>query len=208
MFEVQFVYATSLKRRIFSNPRLKGSWDQHGRQSEVWSEHAMTEITGEDGCPTYVAKVDFDPGEVGKRFRWGVVLDGPQGKNQWGIATEVGDADSPERTRSFVLKAGGAGQTERYLLTYGRWMGAQKLDQGAGPKLHFAVWAPNAKKVEVVFGKIDNGFIADDGDGIDPASPVIPLQETAGGVWEDDALGAFGTFVGAPYMFRIENAQG
>ena len=207
MFEVQFVYATSLKRRIFSNPRLKGSWNQHGRQSEVWSEHAMTETTGEDGCPTYVAKVDFDPGEMGKRFRWGVVLDGPQGNNQWGIATEVGDADSPERTRSFVLKAGGAGQTERYLLTYGRWMGAQKLDQGAGPKLHFAVWAPNAKKVEVVFGKIDNGFIADDGDGIDPASPVIPLQETAG-VWEGDALGAFDTFVGAPYMFRIENAQG
>jgi 1,4-alpha-glucan branching enzyme len=168
----------------------------------------MTEITGEDGCPTYVAKIDFDPGEVGQRFRWGVVLDGPQGKNQWGVVTEVGDADSTERTRSFVLKAGGAGQTERYLLTYGRWMGAQKLDHGAGPKLHFAVWAPNAKKVEVVFGTIDNGFIADDGDGIDPASSVIPLQETAGGVWEGDALGAFDTFVGAPYMFRIENAQG
>ena len=60
----------------------------------------------------------------------------------------------------------------------------------------------------MVFGKVDNGFIADDGDGIDPASPVIPLQETAGGVWEGDALGAFDAFVGAPYMFRIENAQG
>jgi 1,4-alpha-glucan branching enzyme len=209
MNEVRFVYATSVKRRIFSNPRLKGSWDQHGRRSDAWSEHAMTEITGEDGCPTYVAKVAFDPSEVGQRFRWGVVLDRPQGKDQWGIATEVGDADSTERTRSFVLKAAGSpGQTERYLLTYGRWMGAQKLDHGAGPKLHFAVWAPNAKKVEVVFGNIDNGFIADDGDGIDPAAPVIPLQQTAGGVWEGEAPGAFDSFVGSPYMFRIKNAQG
>ena len=208
MQEVQFVYVTGMKRRTFSNPRLKGSWDQNGRQSDVWSEQAMTEITGEDGCPTYVAKVTFDPGEAGKQFRWGVVLDGLQGQDQWGIATEVGDAESTERTRGFVLNAAGTGQTERYLLLYGRWMGAQKLDQGAGPKLHFAVWAPNAKKVEVVFGKSANGFIADDGDGIDPGLPVIPLLATASGVWEGDATGAFEDFVGLPYMFRIENAQG
>src|SRR6266481_9899740 len=99
MVQTQFIYSTGLKQQIFSNPRLKGSWDNHGRQSEVWSERPMTEITGQDGCPTFVGTVDFDPGEVGKRFRWGVVLDGPQGKDQWGIATEIGDAESTERIR-------------------------------------------------------------------------------------------------------------
>jgi 1,4-alpha-glucan branching enzyme len=206
MVKVKFIYVTSLKRRVFSNPRLKGSWDQHGRQSDVWSERAMTEITGEDGCPTYVAEVDFDPAEVGNRFRWGVVLDTPQAKNQWGIATEVGNAESAERTRSFQLNA--AGQTERYLLTYNRWMGAQKRESGGSPpKLHFAVWAPNAKSVEVVFGDKDKGYIANDGDGIDSALPAITLQQKVGGVWEGEATGAFDSFVGVPYMFRIKNAQ-
>src|SRR5262245_41404986 len=118
MIEVQFEYVTGIKSRVFSNPRLRGSWNQQGRKSDEWCTLVMTEITGEDGCPTFVATVQFDPAEAGGHFRWGVVLDGPQGKDQWAIPTEVGDADSTERTRSFVLRV--AGQTERYRLTYNR----------------------------------------------------------------------------------------
>ena len=128
---VQFRYLTGLKRQLFRNVRLKGSWNSVSKSSEDWSETPMTEVVAEDGCPSFIDTVQFDAGEVGRRFRWGVVLDGPEGKNQWGIPTEVDDAESVERTRSFVLEAGGAVQTERYLLTYGRWMGAQKLDHGA-----------------------------------------------------------------------------
>ena len=206
MVEVQFVYVTGLTRRIFSNARLTGSWDLFGRQSQAWSEQAMTEIVGEDGCPTFLAKVAFDASEVGKRFRWGVVLDGPFGKNGWGIATEVNDRNSADRTCDFVLKPAGAGQAETYRLTYNRWMGAQRLSQtGAAPKLHFAVWAPNARAVDVVFGNTTHGFIADNGDGIDGAA--IPLHKTVDGVWEGNADGLFADFVGRPYMFRIENSQ-
>jgi 1,4-alpha-glucan branching enzyme len=208
MVEVQFVYVTGLLRRIFTNARIRGNWDSSGRQSEVWFEQAMAEEVGEDGCPTFVAKVVFDDSEVGKQFRWGVALDGPSGKNVWAIATEVNGPESADRTRYFVLGAVGSGQTETYRLTHNRWMGAQSYGQGAAAKLHFAVWAPNARTVDVVFGDTTNGFIADDGDGIDTALPEISMQKTTGGVWEAEAGGTFADHVGIPYMFRIVNSEG
>ena len=88
------------------------------------------------------------------------------------------------------------------------------------PRIRFSVWAPNAQNVEVVFAKFDpatlpNGYIADDGDGIDTnvgnAGP-FPLFRTADGVWESDvqspALAKFTDFHQRPYMFRIKNEQG
>src|SRR5262249_34033779 len=76
------------------------------------------------------------------------------------------------------------------------------------PDLRFSVWAPNAQDVEVVFGKTGNGYIANDGDGIDPARPVLKLQRGQGGIWESAVVPSFGAFEGAPYMYRIKNAQG
>ena len=168
-----------------------------------------TEI-GDDGCPSFVAAVSFQPGEVGKNFRWGVKLDGPQGNDQWGIPTEIDDADATVRERRFVLEAAGSRQSEEYLFSYSHWMGAQKRHTigGQQPRLHFAVWAPHAKSVDVVFGLSDNGFIADDGDGIDPAAPIIALQQKAGGVWEGEAGEAFDDLVGVPYMFRLNLGPG
>ena len=206
---VQFRYLTGLKRQIFRNVRLKGSWNSAGRFSEDWSETPMTEVLAEDGCPSFTATVQLDAGEAGKQFRWGVVLDAPGGVNQWGIPTEVQDKNSSERVRSFELKAD-AGQTQNFYFTFARRLGARKFftSASAAPGLRFATWAPNAQAVEVVFGRTSNGFIADDGDGIDPARPVVPLQRGAGGIWDTAVLGDFAAFEGAPYMFRITNAQG
>lgn len=72
---VQFRYLTGLKRQISRNVRLKGSWDSLGKFSDDWSETPMTERLAEDGCPSSTATVQFDLGEVGKQFRWGIVLD-------------------------------------------------------------------------------------------------------------------------------------
>jgi hypothetical protein len=72
---VQFRHLTGLKRQISRNVRLKGSWDSLGKFSDDWSETPMTERLAEDGCPSFTATVQFDLGEVGKQFRWGVVLD-------------------------------------------------------------------------------------------------------------------------------------
>ena len=56
---------------------------------------------------------------------------------------------------SFDSTGGGAPQVERYYFTYGRHLGANKhfAAGSATPGLRFAVWAPNAQSVEVVFGK-------------------------------------------------------
>src|SRR5947209_572256 len=100
---VQFRYLTGLKRSIFSNARLTGSWDGAGRLSEGWTETPMTPGTEEDGCPCFTATVALDEGEVGKQFRWGVSLDGPGGANGWGIPTEINDVNSTQRYREFSL---------------------------------------------------------------------------------------------------------
>jgi 1,4-alpha-glucan branching enzyme len=204
---VQFRYLTGLKRDIFRNARLAGSWDSSGRFAQTWSEAPMSPGRAEDGCPCFTAKVAFDDSEVGKKFHWGVRLDAPSGPNLWGIPIEINDGMSAERYREFELQP--AVGTQEFYFTYARRLGARKFfSNGAQqPDLRFSVWAPNARGVEVVFGKPDNGYIADDGDGIDSVRPVFKLQRGPSGIWESDAIADFAAFEGAPYMYRITNAQ-
>src|SRR5262245_10476168 len=122
---VEFHYITGLKRSMFRNARLRGSWDPNGRYSDDWSELPMQDAIGEDGCPSFKASVDLDLADEQRTFKWGVVLDGPQGSNFWGVPTELQDVNSVDRYRQFRLR-GGATQLERYYLTYGRRLGANK----------------------------------------------------------------------------------
>jgi len=204
---VQFRYLTGLKRDIFRNARLAGNWDRSGRFAQTWSETPMTSGRAEDGCPCFTADVDFDDSEAGKKFRWGVRLDGPSGANLWGIPTEINDGMSSERYREFELQQ--TGGMQEFYFTYARRLGAQKFfsDGAQQPDLRFSAWAPNARDVEVVFGKPDNGYIADDGDGIDPVRPAFKLRRGPGGIWESDVIPDFTAFEGAPYMYRVTNAQ-
>lgn len=201
---VEFEYVTGLKRRIFRNARLRGSWNSSGKPSDVWTESPMQEMVGVDGCPIFRGSFLLDA-DIGETFRWGVALDGPQGANFWGIPTEVQDVNSSDRYCTFQIRGGP--QVERYFLTHCRRLGANKHsvgDEALG--IRFAVWAPNARAVDVVFGP-PNGYIADDGTGITTAAP-IPLTRSDDGIWEGVGVGPFEAFLGAPYMYRIKNAQG
>jgi pullulanase/glycogen debranching enzyme len=62
--------------------------------------------------------------------------------------------------------------------------------------------------VEVVFGNPANGYIADDGTGIDPALPLVAFSRLADGIWEGRLAEDFETFKSLPYMYRIKSAQG
>jgi 1,4-alpha-glucan branching enzyme len=204
-------YITGLKREIFCNARLCGTWDGEGKYSDKWSETPMQPILAEDGCPAFVATVHFDSSEQGKTFKWGVRLDTSTAANLWGITTEIADPAGTDRYREFVLKSSGSGQTEDYYFTYGRRFGARKVflnNRRNHAALRFSVWAPNARKVDVVFGLKSNGYIADDGFGIDPARPPEPLSSIGGGVWQSEFIPDFQSHEGLPYMYRIENAQG
>jgi 1,4-alpha-glucan branching enzyme len=214
---VDFVFVTGLRREIFRNLRLGGSWDENGRYSDHWTFRPMRVRTGDDGCPRFTATVELDASQVGWVFRWGVLLDGPSGVDLWGVPTEVQDRNSRERTRSFVLGAPEAGspQVETYHFTQGRLLGAQKWGApgAGGPAVRFAVWAPDATGVDVVFGDPASGYIADSGEGIAKLAAPFALRRARGGVWEGGPAdpgppGAFDSFVGAPYMFRIKKEGG
>ena len=209
--KVEFQFITGLKRAIFRNPRLRGSWDGNGRYSDDWTESPMQGEVGEDGCPIFKASISLDLADQDRTFKWGVALDGPQGSNFWGIPTEVQDVNSVERYRQFRLnRGGGAPHVERYYFTYGRRLGANKHFAAgcAAAGLRFTVWAPNAQSVKVVFGRPANGYIANDGTGVDPAQPVVALSRLTDGIWEGGPQGDFETFKSLPYMYRILNAQG
>lgn len=203
MIVVQFLYLTGKRRRIFRNARLSGTWSN-------WAEISMSETTGDDGCPAFTASVEFDDADAGKEALWGVRVDGPQGANVWAINREVADGNSRDRYRRFSLPAAGARSEERYYLVDSRRVGAQKFypDGGGEPDVRFSVWAPNARQVDVVFSRRDHGYIDDDGKGEDQDVPALRLEPTLDGIWESEPLPDFSAFVGAPYMFRIENHQG
>lgn len=213
---VQFTYLIGLRRDIFRNARLTGSWDENGRYSNQWLSIPMQQTTAEDGCPCFTATVQLDDSQIGWLFRWGVILDGPAGNNLWGIPTEINDSNSTERYRSFNLRtpSGTRQGQERYYLTHCRRLGAQKYyNPGtAHPGIQFAVWAPNAQNVEVVFGG-PSGYIADDGSGMDSSLGPFQMFRQEGGIWQTDGatssgLANFSAFDHKPYMFRIRKQGG
>ena len=185
MIVMRFVYVTGLRREAFRNARLVGSWDG-------WSEVPMRPVVGDDGCPGFAAEVEIPDALAGQPVSWGVRLDAPAGPNTWGICAEH-RGDAGRRDREFVLPPAGGRGEQRYHLSEGRRLGAQKFfpDGAVAPGLRFSVWAPNARDVEVVFGRADRGYIADDGTGIDPAAPVVALRTGADGIWESAGLEHF-----------------
>ena len=206
---VTFEYMTGLTRPMFRNARLRGSWDGAGRYSDDWTERPMQEKTGADGCPMFTASVSFDLQDRDRTFRWGVVLDGPPGSNFWGVPTEVHDIHSVERYREFRIRQGSEAQTERYYLTHCRHLGANKhfASPNGAPTVRFAVFAPNAKAVHVVFADPARGYIGDDDSGIDPSVPVVELAQSEDGIWEGSPEGDYAQFRSRAYMYRIRNAQ-
>lgn len=209
LIPVNFEYLTGLQRPFFVSARLSGNWNAQGRRSEQWSSVPMTAFTAEDGCPAFRVTVNLDDSETGQVFRWGVNVDTQEQPDVWGIPTEVSESASTERYRSFTLQ--NAGQTERYYFTHCRRLGANKafVDGSASAAVRFAVWAPNARTVELVIGEREGGYIWSSSrqpgeGGITAVYPLRPVEE---GIWQTDLAG-FSDFNHQPYMFRITKDDG
>lgn len=80
---VTFIYHTGLSKKIFSSARLTGSWDSCGRLSEQWATVPMEEIRDESGGQAFRARVEFPEDSIGTTYRWGVLVDGPAGRDVW-----------------------------------------------------------------------------------------------------------------------------
>jgi len=210
---MKFIYDTGMRRRVFQNVRLVGNWDESGRHSEQSTERPMRESVGPDQAIVFEAEVELAASEVGKEFCWSVLVDSPLGLDREAVVTEQHGLGHDALHRTFTLLDNPAAE-QRYYLSHVLRLGARKLiREGKEPGLRFAVWAPNARSVEVVFGKLDCGYIADDGTGIDETKPTISLSKADDGVWsagpdENPALARFADFVGAPYMYRIGMEDG
>jgi 1,4-alpha-glucan branching enzyme len=201
---VRFSYRPGLAANPFRHVRLQGSWDAAGRAAADWSTTPMDSATDPDGCPCFEAEIRFDDSQIGAAFRWGVMLDGPAGADLWGIAAEVDDETSSARERSFTLRDGT--QTEAYYLTTCHKLGPARQHDG----IRFAVWAPNAQSVDLVFADPARGYVANDGTG---ALTSMPMTRGDAGVWsigaaDDPALADFARVVGTPYMFHITKDDG
>jgi 1,4-alpha-glucan branching enzyme len=216
---VNFAFHSGVKRSLFRNVKLSGSWDRTGRSSTQWTETPMTAFEDEAGCDAFRTSVSFDGSQAGAIFNWGVIADLTGAPNTWVVVTEVSDPNSDQRYRSFVLSPSATQQD--YWFVIGRRFGAQKWTPpgSATTGLRFSVWAPHAQRVDVVFAAFDptsgppGGYISDDGTGVDPAAPVIPLASKGGGIWETDftttpALLNFADYLNRLYMYRITNEQG
>ncbi|WP_058554441.1 alpha-amylase family glycosyl hydrolase [Thiohalocapsa sp. ML1] len=242
---VRFVYRTGIAQALLDNARLLGSWDADGRWTDgAWSERPMAPIIADDGRPAFAAELDLVPDPAGRPFRWGVRLDGPGGADQWGIVTQPDDPAATEQVCLLTLPADlpdpGEPIEAVYHLTHAGWLGANKrFSPGSDvPSIRFAVWAPNARAVEVVIGRtwrdgdaerrpleglppaqrsippaeIRGGYVHDDGDGAHPDLGPFAMSRGAGGVWETDpadpALASFAAFDHLPYLFRITKDDG
>jgi len=214
---VRFTYFTGIARSLFPRADLVGSWNQAGLYSDQWSTTPMESVLADDGCPSFTATIHLDAAQIHQTFRWGVQLTNTAGVSLWGILSEVNDPYSQTRDRTFILRqaSGDHPQHEQYYLTHCRRLGAQKryLLNCSTPALQFAVWAPNAQSVDVVFGDSNSGYIADDGFGMDGGLGPFPLFRTEGGIWQTDLaispeLAAFPNFDHKPYLYRIVKEDG
>jgi 1,4-alpha-glucan branching enzyme len=225
LIPIHFEYLTGLRRPFLVSARLTGSWNPQGFASEQWTATTMQQFTAEDGCPAFRATVQLDDSQVGQTFMWGASVGTPERPDVWGIASEINDATSSERNRTFRLRA--ADQTERYYFTHLRRLGANKLVSNGQTAIRFAVWAPNARTVELVRGAVDGelsegrpgvfidttvrgGYIGNDGRGV---SATIPMRRGDDGIWSTDLADAselanFAAFDHTPYMFRITKDDG
>ncbi len=212
--QVRFYYSTGLTRKMFRQARLIGSWDTNGHYSDDWTSCPMEAVRCEDGSECFAATAKLDNSQIGRAFQWGVFLDAPGNSSVWGIPTETNDQESSRRCRTFVLKDSSVPdiQEERYYLTHLRRLGANKKNLtgvASEPGIRFTVWAPHAKKVEVVFAG-PGGYIADDGYGMeqDPDFSPLPMFCPAAGIWQTGILPCFSKYQNKPYMFKITNEAG
>jgi 1,4-alpha-glucan branching enzyme len=216
LIPVHFEYRTGLRHIDLRNARLTGSWDGNGQSSEQWSTAPMQAFAADDGCAAFRATAMLDDGEIGRSFRWSVIIDTIAQASVSAIPTEVNDTASTDRHRVFTLVR--ADQTECYYLTTCRRLGANKLFVPGrdAPALRFAVWAPNARSVELVRSRLagennsEGGYIWDDGRGV---SAVIPMHRDQDGVWSTDLADSPDLVDFRPcdhtlYMFRVTKDDG
>ena len=215
---VQFRYLTGLKRRIFRNARLVGSWDQQGRESPTWSDTPMTEIIAEDvrgsrpedGCPGLHGHGALRRERGRQALR--VVREARHAggvRRTWGCHRSQGreqDGSCPP-----LPAAAGRQQPDRGVLPHLRPpAGRAEGLRAAAPRCRPALRGVGAQRAE------RRGRLRRSGHRLHPrrrprdrsCAPAGGDDQRADGIWQSAVIPHFAAHEGLPYMYRITNAQG
>ncbi len=195
---VAFTFHSGIKRVLFQNVRLSGSWDVKGIFSGQWTQTPMLASSGRDRlrCLHGVA-VSMDAIAGGNNVpvgRYSPISQGPRIRGWW--YTEVPGSQLQRRqTRSFILSDRGAGQQDYWFAT-GRRFGAQKYtptgsNQTGNSFFGVGALCPEASKSSSrrfqPHRRRRTGYIADNGTGMDPTASVMPLTSNRPtGIWETE----------------------
>lgn len=175
---VTFIYDAGPHR--LENLRLKGSWNISGEYSSSWSEGVTMRSDG-DNC--WKAEIRIMDDGVPHDWEWGVVADGPLGRQMWAIMGEG--------NLKFDLRA--EKMTFNYAPTTYHRMGAHRVGQG---DIRFCVWAPNASAVVVKVALRDGG------------NARLPMVSGLDGEWTCEAENGWSSFSGCPYLFELVDSAG
>ncbi len=103
---VNFTFHSGLKRHLFSNVRLSGSWNSAGQFANQWTQSPLTASVDETGCDAFSATVSFGASQAGTVFQWGVFADIAGAPDTWVVVTEVPDENSGPTCSKFYSGAG------------------------------------------------------------------------------------------------------
>jgi 1,4-alpha-glucan branching enzyme len=131
---VTFTFHSGIKRQLFQNVRLSGSWDGAGLFSTQWTQVPMLPSQDGTGCDAFRASVLLDASQVGTTFQWGVFADGPGSPNSWVVVTEVPDPNFSQTTRGLDgMRTASGNRTVQRKFDHAHQEGSESQSHQSGP---------------------------------------------------------------------------
>ena len=174
MITVRFTYLTGLKRPHLQERPTRRELERLDRDADD-GDHRRGRVPGLHGRRDVRRRAAPGSGTAGA-----CALDGPAGANAWAITLEVSDPDSQERHRELHAARGGAARatsatTSPTAGASARRSSSRRARHGPGIRSSRSGRRTRSRSRSSSAAPT-SGYIADDGTGIDPAQPVIPLQ--------------------------------
>ncbi len=182
MTKVKFIYDAGGRENL-DNLTLVGSWDKNtGHYTNKWENSAVSMNKGENGL--WSAEIPLK-NEPGRTWQWGVMADGPHGKQTWAVFEEG--------NLTFHTKPGQTEKTVEYAPTTFHKMGCTRQGDDAS----FRYWAPNAQDVKVrVWEKSPEDF------------QLIDMKKDEKGFWNALKEGGWKELEGKSYAYQVTTSEG
>jgi 1,4-alpha-glucan branching enzyme len=199
-----FEYDTGGRKEL-SDVQLKGSWNpQTGEHDPLWNGGAATRMhddgTNGDrvaGDGIYTAQVRLKDDGSGRRFEWGVTVDGPAGDDRWAVMREG----------NLAFQLDGTTDRQHYAMTTDHKMGVHKLGEDG---VSFRVWLPNVPSDARVSVELQTpagapASFRDPATGRPRALELTKDDKT--GQWSIELPAGWKGLEGKVYQYKIERAD-